>query len=60
MKQEEYNNYKLGALKRKFKTGKDDVEAGTFISKMNAQKAPRIAKTLPGNDTLRTAILGGI
>ncbi len=31
-------NYKIGALKRKFKTGKEDMEPGTFISKANEQK----------------------
>lgn len=30
-------NYKMGALKRKFKTGKD-AAPGTFISKVNEMK----------------------
>ncbi len=30
-------NYKIGALKRKYKTGKD-AEPGTFISKINESK----------------------
>lgn len=29
----------MGAMKRKFKTGKQDQEPGTFISKMNEQKS---------------------
>lgn len=32
-------NSKVGALKRKYKLGKVDVSPGTFISKMNSQKA---------------------
>lgn len=35
-------NYKMGALKRKYKLGKADVEPGTFISKANASKAKKI------------------
>lgn len=30
-------NYQIGALKRKYKTGKD-AEPGTFISKVNENK----------------------
>ncbi len=35
-------NYKMGALKRKYKLGKADVEPGTFISKANASKVKKI------------------
>lgn len=35
-------NYKMGALKRKFKTGAKDVEPGTFISKANEQKVLKV------------------
>ena len=28
-------NYKIGALKRKFKLGKGEIEPGDFISKIN-------------------------
>ena len=31
-------NYKVGALKRKFKNGKADFEPGTLISKVNESK----------------------
>lgn len=41
MKVEDYNNYKVGALKRKFKTGRADVEVGTFINLANAQKVAK-------------------
>ncbi len=58
MKLEDYNNYKVGALKRKFKTGKEDQAPGTFISKMNETKQPKMAENLPANTKERTAILG--
>lgn len=32
-------NYKIGALKRKFKNGKSDFEPGTLISKMNNERS---------------------
>lgn len=32
------NNYKIGALKRKFKTGRSNQEPGTFITKANELK----------------------
>lgn len=35
-------NYKMGVLKRKFKTGKEDQEPGTFIAKINEQKQSNI------------------
>lgn len=38
MKQEEYNGYKVGAAKRKFKLGKDDFVPGALITKMNESK----------------------
>lgn len=37
-------NKKVGALKRKFKTGSKDFEPGTFINKAkDAQKAKKVA-----------------
>lgn len=50
-------NYQVGALKRKFKTGRLDVEPGTFISKMNEQKASSVKEAMK-NPTERTAFMG--
>lgn len=47
------NNYDIGVLKRKFKTGRADQPPGTFISKMNEQKT-----TAAKEKKLRTAIMG--
>lgn len=51
-------HYKQGAIKRRFKIKQGEkVEPGSFISKMNSQKAPHQG-TIPTNPTERTAILG--
>ena len=53
-------NYKSGAIKRKLKIhAGEKTEPGTFISKMNAQKAAR-PQRLPKNPSERTAIMGSI
>ncbi len=50
-------NYKVGYLKRKFGTGKEDVSAGTFISKVNEMKA--IKKNNQSNSKVqKIAIMG--
>lgn len=54
-------NSRVGGLKRKFKMKREDsVEPGAFISKINSQKAPRVATALPRNPAERTAIMGAI
>ncbi len=59
MKLEDYNNYKVGALKRKFKTGKENQAPGTFISKMNESKSADITKqTMPSGRTEKVAVMG--
>ncbi len=61
MKVGDYNGYKVGAAKRKFKMGKDDFEPGTLITKLNTQKAEaKQMVNLPKNATERTAIMGAI
>lgn len=61
MKIENYNRYKLGALKRKFQTGRADMPPGTFIAKANEKKREALTKQqLPQNPTERTAILGAV
>lgn len=53
-------NGRVGGLKRKFKMKKEDkVEPGTFINKVNSQKA-KIAEELPRIPAERTAIMGAI
>lgn len=37
-------NYAVGALKRRFKLGKADVEPGTFINKINSSKVDKVLK----------------
>ncbi len=51
MKIEEYNGYKVGALKRKFKNGPADFEPGTFIAKANEQKSSQVT-SLPEKEIL--------
>lgn len=58
MKQGEYNNYKVGALKRKFNMGRVDVEPGTFIRKMNAQKAAPVQAEPKLSREEKVAIMG--
>lgn len=58
MKAEEYNGYKMGALKRKFKTGRADVEPGTFISKLNAMKSVPKAEAAQSPSLRKTAFMG--
>lgn len=64
MNEKEYNDYKVGALKRKFKLGKGEVVPGTFIKLMNDQKAS--AKKYQSADVVdmppkkRTAYMGMI
>lgn len=53
-------NYKVGALKRKYKLGRGDVEPGTFINKINSQKAENVKDGLPKNSSERTAIMGAV
>ncbi len=48
-------NYKMGALKRKFKTGRDDQEPGTFIKLAQVQK--EAAQESP-KETLKVSIAG--
>ncbi len=48
-------NYKIGALKRKYQLGKGDIEPGTFINKINVQKA---TEKLPEKKEVKVAILG--
>lgn len=57
MKAEEYNGYKVGALKRKFKAGTADFEPGTFIKLANAQKTAK-NKEIPGSTETKVAIMG--
>ena len=56
MKQSDYNNYKLGALKRKFKIGRINVVPGTFISKINESKI--IKQTIPTSKVDKISVLG--
>ncbi len=51
-------NKTVGVFKRKFKMGKGDFEPGTLISKSQASKAPKMAKTLPKNPVKKVAIKG--
>ena len=51
-------NYKIGALKRKFKTGKDDVEPGTFISKVNEIKQEKIINDKEQISKTKLGIMG--
>ncbi len=52
MKLEDYNGYKVGALKRKFKNGPTDFAPGTFISKLNEQKQTSKESSLPEKTAL--------
>ncbi len=49
-------NYKVGALKRKYKLI-GDTKPGDIINQMNSQKAPRTT-AIPKNPEDRTAIMG--
>lgn len=61
MKKEDYNRYKLGALKRKFKTGVADQEPGTFIAKANeVKRAPITKKTKSMSRSEKVAIMGAV
>lgn len=60
MKVEEYNGYKVGAAKRKFKMGKSDFAPGTLINNMNAQKVVTPKQVVEMPDKVRTAIMGAI
>lgn len=52
-------NYLMGALKRKYKTGRTDQEPGTFI-KLSKQKAP-LDETESGTSAKeKVAIMGMI
>lgn len=46
----------MGALKRKYKLGRGDVEPGTFINKVNQPKEQ--TQKIPQNPTKRTAFMG--
>lgn len=56
MKAQDYNNYKLGALKRKFKTGRADVAPGTFINLAKAQKETESQEDIPSKE--KVSIMG--
>ena len=45
------SNYKVGAIKRKFKMGRVDSKPGDFISKMNESKINRVSnnQSVPKN-----------
>ena len=60
MKQENYNNYKVGALKRKFKLGPENREPGTFIQKANENKpvVEKSADVSTMKPATRTAFMG--
>lgn len=49
-------NYKYGALKRKYETGKDNQEPGTFISKVNEMKQE--VKSKQSTPKTKLAIMG--
>ncbi len=53
-------NYKMGALKRRFKTGKVDIEPGTFINQSKAQKVAQNKARLetPISLPMRISIMG--
>lgn len=59
MKREEYNGYKMGALKRKFGTGRVAVPPGSFIEKANAAKT-LTRKSAPMGNTERIAFMGAV
>ncbi len=52
MKEAEYNGYKVGALKRKFKLGKGDFAPGTLINKMNEAKQQKPLKEVDSKTKL--------
>lgn len=52
-------NYKVGALKRKYKLGQSDTKPGEFINRINTQKSEQ-TEELPKNTFERTAIMGMI
>lgn len=50
-------NYRIGALKRKFKMGKGDFEPGTLINKLKTQNAAApVEVTEPSKE--KVAIMG--
>lgn len=57
MKQEDYNGYKAGALKRKFGLGRTSVEPGTFIS-LAKESAIKNKETTPDLPKEKLAIMG--
>lgn len=50
-------NYQMGALKRKFKTGKD-AAPGTFISKINESKSENIKSNNQQISKTKLSIMG--
>ena len=50
-----YKGYKMGALKRKFGTGRASVEPGTFIQMSQKNITNQIKPTIP---TEKVAIMG--
>lgn len=52
-------NYKIGAAKRKFKI-RGNIEPGTLINNMNAQKTANNRDGLPTQPIERTAIMGAV
>lgn len=58
MKLEEYNGYRVGAAKRKFKMGRKDFEPGTLINKFKAQKVAQSKAPMPVDEKL--TVMGAI